>query len=297
MFINYLLWPALLAGNLGVALHAVRESWDYSAVLGALIVTDAIVLMLLEWRFPLRREWRMTWPSFLRDLKYLAAGNATFVAVNVFFGMLSVRLNAGHAGPLTGWPLWVAVPATIFAVDFLNYWQHRWSHQLPGALGRFLWRTHVAHHLPDRVYVLMHVAAHPLNAFVVRGFVILLPMYLLGATPEAALLANTIIALQGLVSHCNLDIRAGWFNYLLVGTELHRDHHSANIAESKNYAATFSFIDIAFGTFHYRAGMAPERLGVDDPRAYPDSNEFWKVMRLPFVSVPGKETVRGGIES
>ena len=48
-----------------------------------------------------------------------------------------------------------------------------------------------------------------------------------------------------------MDIRAGWFNYLFVGTELHRFHHSASLTESKNYALTLSFIDIIFGTFYY----------------------------------------------
>lgn len=107
--------------------------------------------------------------------------------------------------------------------------------------------------------------------------------HLLGANAGTELLANTIITLQGLVSHCNLDLRAGWFNYLFVGTELHRFHHSADLSESKNYAATLSSIDIAFGTFFYRPGRVPERLGAHDQSAYPDSNEFWKVMRLPFV--------------
>jgi hypothetical protein len=36
--------------------------------------------------------------------------------------------------------------------------------------------------------------------------------------------------------------------------------------------------------FYYRPGRVPERLGVLDPGAYPDSNELWKVMKLPFVS-------------
>ena len=47
-------------------------------------------------------------------------------------------------------------------------------------------------------------------------------------------------------------------------------------------AVTLSFIDIMFGTFYYRPGTLPERLGVVDPNAYPKSNEFWKVMMLPF---------------
>ena len=38
------------------------------------------------------------------------------------------------------------------------------------------------------------------------------------------------------------------------------------------------------GSFYYRLGRVPERFGVLDPGAYPDSNELWKVMKLPFVT-------------
>jgi sterol desaturase/sphingolipid hydroxylase (fatty acid hydroxylase superfamily) len=128
----------------------------------------------------------------------------------------------------------------------------------------------------------MHPASHPINGFIVRALVTLLPLYYLGASPETVLLFTTIVTFQALISHCNVDIRAGRFNYLFVGPELHRFHHSANLSESKNYAVTLSFLDVIFGTFYYRPGSLPERLGVVDPSAYPKSNEFWKVMRLPF---------------
>jgi sterol desaturase/sphingolipid hydroxylase (fatty acid hydroxylase superfamily) len=280
----WLTWPALFMLSIATSLHAIARHWDYSTTMSALVALNVLVLAGLESLFPLKRIWKMTWRSFVRDLKYLAAGSLTVASVNLTFGLASIRLNDGHVGPITEWPVSIAVPVTLLAVDVLNYWQHRWSHELKGRLGAFLWRIHAAHHLPDQVYVFMHAAAHPINAFFVRGFVNLLPMYFLGATPETVLLANTVIALQGIVSHCNLDLRAGAFNYLFVGTELHRYHHSAEISESKNYAATLSVIDIVFGTFYYRPGRAPERLGVMDPARYPDSNEFWKVMRLPLAT-------------
>ncbi|HEV8096260.1 MAG TPA: sterol desaturase family protein [Burkholderiales bacterium] len=280
--VTWLTWPVLFIANIGLDLHAIAQHWDYSTVMTALLAINVVVLVVLEAAFPVERRWKMTWRTFGRDLKYLAAGGATVAAVNGLFGLASIRLNAGHAGPISDWPLYLSVPAALLAVDLVNYWQHRWSHELKGRLGQFLWSTHVAHHLPQQVYVFMHVAAHPLNAFLVRGFVNLLPLYLLGASPETVMLASTVVALQGVVSHCNLDLRAGWLNYVFVGTELHRYHHSADLSESMNYAATLSFIDIAFGTFYYRPGRVPRRLGVSNPDAYPDSNDFWKVMQLPF---------------
>jgi sterol desaturase/sphingolipid hydroxylase (fatty acid hydroxylase superfamily) len=282
--VTWLTWPILFALNIGFALIAIAQRSDYSKVLTSLLLTNVIVLVTLEFVFPLRRQWKMTWRSFFRDLKYILAGVATLAGIDSLFGLISIRLNSGHDGPITNWPLYFSVPAALLVVEFLNYWQHRWSHELKGGLGNFLWRSHAAHHLPEQVYVFMHPAFHPINSFLVRGLVILVPLYYLGASPETVLLFTTIVTLQTLISHCNVDIRAGWFNYLFTGTELHRFHHSANILESKNYAATLSILDIIFGTFYYRPGRLPERLGVADPSVYPRSEEFWRVMTFPFHS-------------
>jgi sterol desaturase/sphingolipid hydroxylase (fatty acid hydroxylase superfamily) len=280
--ITWMTWPVLFVSNIGFSLAAINYQWSYGAVLTKLLLADVAVLVTLEFLFPVEQKWKMTWRTFWRDFKYIVAGGATIASVDGLFGLASIQLNAGHAGPLTFWPLYLSVPVALMAVDFVNYWQHRGSHELSGFLGRFLWRSHAAHHLPEQVYVLMHPASHPLNGFIVRGISTVLPLYYLGATPETVMFVGVITTLQGLVSHCNVDLRAGWFNYIFVGTELHRFHHSANLDESKNYAVTFSFIDILFGTFYYRPGKIPARIGVVAPSIYPNSNEFWKVMGLPF---------------
>jgi sterol desaturase/sphingolipid hydroxylase (fatty acid hydroxylase superfamily) len=280
--ITWLTWPILSISNIGIALKAIAAHWNYSSVLIMLSIADIVALVALETLYPLERKWKMTWRSFARDVKYIVAGGATFALVDGAFGLAAIRLNAGHVGPITNWPLFLSVPVSLMVVDFLNYWQHRWSHESTGTIGKFLWRSHAAHHLPEQVYVLMHPAFHPINTFIVRGLVTLLPLYYLGANPETTLLFSTIVTFQSVISHFNVDIRTGWLNYVLVGAELHRFHHSASPVGSKNYAVTLSFLDVLFGTFYYRPGCFPERLGVVNPKAFPQSNEFWRVMRLPF---------------
>lgn len=277
-----LTWPLILLGGVGTALWAIRHNLNYGITYGAALGAAILLLVLLEAAFPAQPKWRMTLRSFLRDVKYLLAGSASLGLINGAFGLLSIKLGAGHPGPMTSWPLYVAVPVALFVVDFINYWIHRWSHELPGALGAFLWRSHAPHHLPPQVYVFMHVAGHPINLVLVRGLAMILPLYALGATPETLLLFNVVNGFQGLVSHTNLDLRAGWFNYVLTGVELHRFHHSADGSESKNFAVTLPILDLLFGTFSYQPGRLPDRLGVDQPTDYPDANDFWKVMALPF---------------
>jgi sterol desaturase/sphingolipid hydroxylase (fatty acid hydroxylase superfamily) len=91
-----------------------------------------------------------------------------------------------------------------------------------------------------------------------------------------------MIGFQGLVSHFNVDIRAGWLNYIFIGTETHRYHHSAAKEEAENYGVVLALWDIVFGTFYYRPGVTPEKLGVEHPEDYPSSENLVSVFRLPF---------------
>ncbi len=70
--------------------------------------------------------------------------------------------------------------------------------------------------------------------------------------------------------------------YILIGTETHRYHHSANIDEAKNYGNTLAIWDIIFGTFYYKPGTAPKKLGMDNPNEYPKSENLFDVVSLPF---------------
>lgn len=288
--VQWLTSPLLLAGNLALALTAIAQGWDFKAILGIANVAVVVIAILVESLYPMSPEWRMTRRSFHRDLKYLVVSVASIAATESLFGLVSISLNTGHSGPLTRLPLYAAVPIGLFAVDFIQYWLHRWSHEARCAISRFLWRSHVAHHLSDKVYVLMHPASHPINWLLVRGVAQILPLYLLGVSPAAVLLISLIIATQGILSHCNADLRAGWFNYVLTGTELHRYHHSADVDEAQNFAVSLPVIDMIFGTFRYRPGVAPVRLGVDRPDHYPESYDVIRVLLLPFH--PGRRQVR-----
>lgn len=170
--------------------------------------------------------------------------------------------------------------ALIFP-DFLWYWVHRLSHEGRGRIGQWLWKVHVAHHLPQQVYLLMHGVAHPLNTIIVRA-IMTVPLFLLGFPAEVLFVANLVVGLQGFVSHFNVDIRAGWFNYVLMGAEQHRYHHSADPAEAKNYGAVVTLWDRIFGTYFHRPGVVAKQLGVTQPAQYPQDRELLKVLTLPF---------------
>lgn len=285
--VNWGTWPLLFALNLLVISHAIAFHWNFTLTMGVSIAVAIVTLVSLEFLWPLDARWRMTWQTFLgRDIKYFLAGGLTGAATNYALTIAGLSLADGNMGPLTDWPVWLAVPVAMCAFEFLQYWQHRWSHEADTPAKRFLWKTHAPHHLPEQVYVLMHPAGHPLNFILIQAIIRVPLFYVLGLTPEALYAIGAITALQGLVSHCNVDLRAGWFNYIFAGTELHRYHHSADVSEAQNYAVTLSVMDVIFGTFVYKPGDNPERLGISEPEKYPPSHAFWRTMLLPF-SGPG----------
>ena len=74
----------------------------------------------------------------------------------------------------------------------------------------------------------------------------------------------------------------GWANYVFVGTEVHRYHHSADTDEAKNYGAMLTMFDILFGTFVYKPSIAPKNLGIANPDSLPRHSDYKSVIALPF---------------
>lgn len=244
------------------------------------------VMLIVELLLPLRQEWRMTKETFFkRDVPFMIIGGITLGLVQyiglemiLWFGL--IRGESHINLPL--------IPSIIFILlitDFLWYWIHRWSHEARGPVGHFLWKIHVAHHLPQQVYLFMHGVAHPINTIIVR-IILTVPLFFLGFSTESIFVASLITGLQGLVSHFNVDCRAGLFNYIFIGAETHRYHHSANQKEANNFASTITLWDILFGTFVYKPNELPDKLGVLNPSRYPDDQQIVHVLAIPFRKAP-----------
>lgn len=275
------LYPLLLAILLSLFAAAQVMHWNLATVFLWMAGTRMVLLLVVEYLHPAKAEWKMTWASFRRDLKYMAVNGGVVGLLKWGAGWLALDLSRLNTGIVANTSVGVEVIALILVFEFFQYWYHRLSHEGHGAWGAWLWKVHLPHHLPDKVYLLMHAVGHPLNLLISLAWV-QLPLVVLGARPESIFLFNALMSLQGLVSHFNVDIQAGPFNYVLVGTELHRFHHSADLHEGKNYGVLTPFWDLVFGTFVYRPGQLPQKLGVAQPDLYPESRAIGQVLALPF---------------
>lgn len=279
--ITYALYPLLLAVTVGLFLLAGAHAWNMAIVFAWMAGGRIVVLLAIEYYFPAKLEWKMSWPSFQRDLKYMVMNGSVAGLLKILAVWLALDISRFNTGVVANTSIWQEVLSLILVFEFLQYWYHRLCHEGAGRFGAWLWKVHLPHHLPDKVYLLMHPAGHPIN-FLVTLAIINLPMVVLGARPESIFLYNALISLQGLVSHFNVNIKAGPLNYLLVGTELHRYHHSADVQEAKNYGALTPIWDIVFGTFEYHPSRLPKSLGVENSSQYPLSTEILKLLVLPF---------------
>ncbi|HEV8592211.1 MAG TPA: sterol desaturase family protein [Pyrinomonadaceae bacterium] len=279
--VKYGLYPFLLLSVVVVAWSAISLKWDYKFVYGVTTLALVISLILIETLVPLSRNWKMTKQSFFRDIKYIGVDIVVISLMQSAFGVVAIYYSENVRGLFTNTPVVLAVVGYLLVYEFFQYWMHRYYHEGKGPLGRFLGNAHLAHHLPDKVYVVMHAVFNPINAFI-SVIVVQTPLILLGIPPAAAFAASLLIDLQSAVSHFNVDIRAGFLNYIFIGTETHRYHHSADGKGAMNYGNTLSIWDIVFGTFYYKPNSIPKRLGVDDPVQFPDSRNLWQVVTYPL---------------
>jgi sterol desaturase/sphingolipid hydroxylase (fatty acid hydroxylase superfamily) len=268
----------LLAMMTGVTVWlTLSRDLERSAVIGILTMATIAIAFTVERINPLLDRWRMTKDSLVgRDLPFigLAFGVEQIAAMAVSL-IAAAMVTTGGFGPLAGLPLPVQAVVALLALDLLWYGYHRAAHTFSR-----LWRAHGAHHSPSELYVLMHPVFHPLDLLVSRFGIALIVFKLSGVRPDAAFIALAVLGLQTTVSHINSDLRTGWLNYLLVGAETHRYHHAAG--ERVNYTSALPVWDILFGTFLYDPKRAPDRLGLDDPSAYPDPRKFLATLAWPF---------------
>ncbi|TAX54641.1 sterol desaturase family protein [Rhizobium leguminosarum] len=249
-----------------------------------ILITLPLLLtyLVIELTLPMQKRWSMTWRTLLPDLAYIVSSGATVALVSAGLAMLTITISSKTGGPARDWPIWIQLPVLFLVFEFMNYHIHRGMHELRGPLGRLLWRIHAAHHLPERLYLLMHAVSHPFNAVLVQAFAIILPIWLMGYSPDTVLIFLVIDAFHGIISHFNVDLRLGWANYIFVGPEVHRYHHSADVNEAKNYGATLTLWDQIFGTFVFHPGLAPQELGVSPDANLPPYQQIPSVLALPF---------------
>ncbi len=154
-------------------------------------------------------------------------------------------------------PLWQGMLYLVVS-DFLLYWVHRLFH------GVHLWPYHAIHHSAQDVDWTTAYRFHPVN-LALGPFLVDALMLFAGVSPIVLLALAPWQTISATFVHANLNWTLGPLKYVIATPVFHRWHHGPpDQGGEKNFAPTFAFWDVLFGTFYMPEGRLPQEYGVGD---------------------------------
>ena len=247
IILPFLLWTLLGAVMLLIGLRAMRwtrESWKSAGLNIGLIVFNSVFIVLTAFAI----EWA-------RD-GYAALGVPALPAE--FWADV--------------WLVW-PILATVFLIDFVNYWHHRLMHT------KWYWPVHAVHHSDRHMNFTTLFRIHFLEGIAMKLAAIVFLSWL-QVPGEAYAIAAIINMLIGQYIHLDIPISHGrWGDKIIASPQVHRWHH-ANVPEAfgKNLANFFSCLDVMFGTY-YNPGPCRAPLGITPDPGQSLANN----LALPFT--------------
>jgi sterol desaturase/sphingolipid hydroxylase (fatty acid hydroxylase superfamily) len=174
--------------------------------------------------------------------------------------------SAAGVGALnaSGASLWVAIPATVIALDFVSYVWHRANHVVPT-----LWRFHRVHHSDQTFTVSTALRFHP-GELVLSLPLRLLAVVVLGAPALGVVAFEALFAVSNLIEHGDIDLplqleRA--VDGVLVTPALHRFHHTqAGLERDHNFGTILVLWDRLLHTYRPNSSAMRVEVGLAEIR-------------------------------
>lgn len=211
----------------------------------------------------LRREWQV-------DLAHYVANHlfngllvvALFVPAQALERLLNLQSIQAYISSLNV-PLQVLL--IVILTDLTQYWVHRAFHRVP-----LLWRFHRIHHSVEVMDWLAGSRLHIFDVLVTRS-ISLVPMVLLGFSPEAINIYLPILALQSVFIHCNLQFEFAALQKIITTPKFHHWHHTSDAGcIDRNFAISLPVLDLIFGTYYSPTGEWPKQYGCTGPKIRPN---------------------------
>ncbi|TND10013.1 MAG: putative transmembrane protein [Bacteroidetes bacterium] len=205
------------------------------------------------------------------------------VTTTVEFFTKKIFAAAGMTLPLVD--LHTLLPSTFvrfllffIIIDFTQWFAHYLLHRV-----NFLWQFHKIHHAQETLGFASTRHFH-WGEYLVLKPAAWIPFGLLGfSAAEYVLYYIWIAYFLTFFSHCNVNLKFGFLNYIFITPETHFWHHSRNIPAQYgvNYASSLAIWDLIFRTYYLPKDKEPI-LGIPD-NDVPDT--FLGQMGYPFKAV------------
>ncbi len=274
--LSWVLWPGLLGGC--IALNHLALASAYPILCFNLIyLCLALGLFVLEFIMPHERTWLKNDGQIGPDLGHtlLSKGIVQLVATAVVAMGVAQAVGAEASWLWPGQsPLWVQILLGLLIAEGGLYLAHRIAHAWPR-----LWCFHAVHHSVQRLWIVNTGRFHFVDSMV--SIALSQPLlYLAGAPKLVFLWVAAMTAFIGILTHCNVEMRTGWFSLIFNTPELHRWHHSRVPAEGNtNFGENLMLFDQIFQTYFLPARRPPADIGIDSHM--PES--FFQQLRSPFI--------------
>jgi sterol desaturase/sphingolipid hydroxylase (fatty acid hydroxylase superfamily) len=206
-----------------------------------LFLVRAVVFTSLEKIWPARPH--TYWPGMWRDLASVAAYSWIIFPLAVYLNQF-VLGRVSYAFSMAAVPIPLRVALYLAVADLGYYWVHRLMHT------RHVWRVHMWHHSPPKLYWLAGM-----RATLPQEFVVNIPYFLayplLGPSPGWVFLAISFhVGFKNDWQHMNVIWRSSWLEWLFVTPRYHHIHHSVDPRHHVANLGDFLTIwDRLFGTY------------------------------------------------
>lgn len=207
-------------------------------------------LMLWELAAPRRQLTQTRWHRWPGNIG-IAALNTLLLRFVAPGAAVGIALWAEAAGiglfNVIQLPYWLAVAASLLALDLLIYGQHVAFHKVGP-----LWRLHRMHHADLDIDATTGARFHPVEILLSLG-IKAAAVLLLGAPALAVLLFEILLNATSMFSHANIALPAQVDRVLrlvVVTPDMHRVHHSWIREETdSNFGFNVPWWDRLFGTY------------------------------------------------
>lgn len=250
--------------------------------LGPIFLVSLVILLFVQWRWPLRRQHFWALRRWVRNLILaipgLLASRLVLVPVPFFISLWATRHHFGlfHWLPL---PAVFAVPLGVLLYDYAYYWWHMLMHMAP-----FFWRFHNVHHTDLDMDVTTASRFH-LGEVLFSIFFRTAVVALLGLSIWTLVVYELLFSLANQFQHSNWRLPIALervLNFAFVTPRMHGIHHSIVQRETNsNWGTVFCWWDRLHRTLRLDIPQDEITIGV---AAYREEAEltFGQLFILPF---------------
>lgn len=271
VLVEHLYYPAILSSALALGLVLIGRDVDSGIVLASTGLLFAVVSFVAEKRFAEADAWRLDPVETRTDILHALLSNTIPTAIfRAAFLALLVGASAWVAERIgfglwpRSWPLLGQFVFALLTVELVSYGIHRMLHRSA------LWPLHAVHHCSPRMYFLLSVRKHPLQAFITYGGRLSF-LWLLGIPEDALTMLLVFTGANSYVQHSNVRMNTQPYDRIFATPELHRLHHSKRPSElDTNFGDVLIVWDGVFGT----------------RRTPTDDDEIHDAIGLPEIEVP-----------